>query len=112
MSEWNPLLGYNIELINDLGSDYHEGMSLMIDTKDTDRSPGTSIESVLKLPPINSILYLETILEIILFTSSCQSAHEIMDHEYVSAQPEKYTGVEPYSFIITPWLFPCYWLDK
>lgn len=58
MSEWNPLLGY-IELISDLVSDYHEGMSLMIDTKDTDRSPGTSIESV---------LYLETILEIILFT--------------------------------------------
>lgn len=52
MSEWNSLLGYNIELINDLVSDYHEGMSLMIDTKDTDRSPGTSVESVLKLPPI------------------------------------------------------------
>lgn len=41
-------------------------------------------------------------LEIILFTSSCQSAHEIMDHEYVSVHPEKYTGVEPYSLIITP----------
>lgn len=61
MSECNPLLGYNIELINNLVSDYFEGMSLVMDTKDTDKSPGTSVEYVFKLPSINkSIVYLET----------------------------------------------------
>lgn len=35
-------------------------MSLMMDTKGIDKSPGTSVECVLKLPPIKSILYLET----------------------------------------------------
>lgn len=61
MSECNPLLGYNIELINNLVSDYPEGMSLVMDTKGTDKSPGTSVEYVFKLPSINkSIVYLET----------------------------------------------------
>lgn len=61
MSKWYPPLGYNIELIKDLVSDYLEGMSLMMDTKGIDKSPGISRECILKLLSINkSSLYLET----------------------------------------------------
>lgn len=61
MSKWNPPLGYNIELINDLVNDYFEGMNLMMDTEGIDKSAGISRECVLKSPSINkSSLYLET----------------------------------------------------
>lgn len=94
-------MGYNIELINDLVSDCHEGMSFMMDTKGIDKSPGTSIECVLKLPPIKYFIFRNIILEIISFTLLCLPvfAHEIMKYEYVFVNPEKYTGVELYSLI-------------
>lgn len=46
MLEWNPRLGYNIQLINDLVNDYSEGTGLMMDTKGIDKYTSRDFDEV------------------------------------------------------------------